>query len=255
MDSASTTVLLIGHGSRKPASNDAVREFMSLLQTRFPNYRMRLCFIEFADVLLDEGLEQAANESTHVIIVPLMLGAAGHVNSEIPKHVNAAKKRHQHVRFVISKHLGAGLEVLQALLQQMNRATPHIEKPSPTSAILLARGSSDMVANGEPAKMAHWVFESSQCAMVDAAFSGLTTPTLETVVKRQILCGMQRIIILPYYLFTGVLITRIARQVQQLRLHYSTTVFDLADPIAFSDSIYTLVHQRILEYSLLELPG
>ena len=43
-----------------------------------------------------------------------------------------------------------------------------------TSVILLGRGSSDRMANGDVARMARWLFEVSEHELVDIAFTGIT---------------------------------------------------------------------------------
>ncbi len=245
-----TTVLLVAHGSRREDGNDAAQQFSTLFQEKFPRYRTMLAFLEFSHPRLDEALNQAGNESTAVIIVPLMLGAAGHVKRDIPHYVAAARRCYLDVVFTISQHLGAEYEVLQALLQQLKQVVPAIN-PS-TAAVLLARGSSNMVANSELEKMARWIFESCDCNMVDIAFSGLTTPSLETVVQRQLSTGIARIVIIPYYLFTGVLMARIVLQVKQLSIAHPTMLFDVTDAIGMSDFILALVHRRITECLTLE---
>jgi len=252
MPSKTTTVLLVAHGSRKESANNAIQQFHALFQTYAPIYRVQLCFLEFSYPRLDEALNQAAKESTKVVIVPLMLGAGGHVTRDIPCYVEAARRCYLDVVFTISQHLGAEHEVLQALLQQIKQLASAINLGIPTAAVLIARGSSNRMANSELAKMARWISESCDCAMVDIAFSGLTTPSLETVVQAQLYAGMQRIIIIPYYLFTGVLIDRIALQMKQFSCTYPTTVFDVTDAIGLSDFILALLHRRIVECLKLE---
>jgi len=243
------TILLVGHGSREQRGNDEIEAFAAEWCKRRPDDRIEVCFIEFADVLLDEGLNHAAKGSKRVIVVPLILGAAGHVKMEIPHHIADTRTRHAGVEFVMAKHLGADVKVLNALKSALTKAMYALDVPDAknTSVVLLGRGSSDMNANGEIAKMARWLFESTDHEMVDIAFTGMTYPKLETVVQRQVICGMKQVIVLPYYLYTGVLIERITRQVERLQQQYPLIAFGLAQYIGFSDSIYELLDERVAE--------
>jgi len=243
------TILLVGHGSRETAGNEEIERFTALWRERRPDDRIEVCFIEFADVTLDEGMDRAANNSQRVIVLPLILGAAGHVKMEIPHHIAHARERHPDVSFVMAKHLGAGTPILQALKQELSRAMLALDAPDAknTGVILLARGSSDKVANGEIAKMARWLYEETDHEMVDLAFTGITFPKVETVTQRQVACGMRQVIVLPYYLFTGVLIQRINRQVARLATQYPTTSFGLGRYIGFADAIFALVDERVAE--------
>jgi len=244
-----STILLVGHGSREQSGNDEIESFANEWRKRRPDDRIEVCFIEFADVTLDAGMDNAAKGSDRVIVVPLILGAAAHVKMEVPHHIEDARKRHCNVSFIMTKHLGATTKVLKALKAELAKAMLGLDAPDAknTGVVLLARGSSDKVANGEIAKMARWLFEESDHEMVDVAFTGITFPKVETVVQRQVACGMKQIIVLPYYLYTGVLIERIARQVGRLTQQYPEISFALAKYIGFDTAIYELLDERVSE--------
>ncbi len=243
------TILLVGHGSREPSGNTEIEQFAAEWRKRRPDDRIEVCFIEFADITLDAGLSNAAKGSKRVIVVPLILGAAGHVKMEIPHHIAHAREHHPDVEFIMAKHLGAGTKVLQALKSELAKAMLALDAPDAknTGVILLARGSSDKVANGEIAKMARWLFEETEHEMVDLAFTGITFPKVETVAQRQVVCGMKQVIVLPYYLYTGVLIERISRQVARLEQQYPTVAFGLGKYIGFDDAIYEMLDERVAE--------
>ena len=80
-------ILLIGHGSRDPAGNPQIEKFTEQWRALQPDWHIELCFIEFADVEIEQGLKNAAAKGKRVIIVPLVLNAAGHVRAEIPHHI------------------------------------------------------------------------------------------------------------------------------------------------------------------------
>ena len=243
------TILLVGHGSREQSGNDEIESFANEWRKRRPNDRIEVCFIEFADVTLDAGMANAAKDSKRVIVVPLILGAAAHVKMEIPHHIAHAREHHPDVEFIMAKHLGATDKVLKALKSELSKAMFTLDAPDAknTGVILLARGSSDKVANGEIAKMARWLFEETEHEMVDLAFTGITFPKVETVAQRQVACGMKQVIVLPYYLYTGVLIERISRQVARLEKQYPTVAFTLGKYIGFNQAIYELLDERVAD--------
>ncbi len=247
-----TTVLLVGHGSRDKNGNVEIENFSEEWQSRNPDWAITTCYIEFADILLDDGLDIAAdvattNKSNRVIVVPLILNAAGHVKMEIPHHINKARERHTHIEFSYARHLGAGEPILAILKRNLNKALATIDMPDPhtTGVIILGRGSSDQFANGELAKMARWLFEKTDHDVIDIAFTGITYPRLETVVKRQQLIGMTQIAILPYYLFTGTLIERIKRQTTRLQQQYPNINFALSHHFGFEKEIVELLSSRV----------
>ncbi len=245
------TILLVGHGSRDEQGNLEIEQFAEKWRQQHPDWRIEVCFIEFADVLLDQGFDNAAKDSERVIVVPLILNAAGHVKMEIPAHLAKARQRHPDVEFVLARHLGANETLLKLLKQSLNAVMQDLHMPDPktTGVIVLGRGSSDKVANGELAKLARWLWEEKDHELVDIAFTGITWPRLEQAVQWQVKLGMTQIAILPYYLYTGTLITRIHKQVARLRQQYPGISFGLGDYLGFADKIYALLDEKVEKLS------
>lgn len=244
-----TTVLLVGHGSRNQAGNEEIHTFKQQWQALHPDWRIELCYIELAEVLLDEGLRRAAHGATKVIVVPLILSAAGHVKAEIPEHIEAAREQFPQVEFIYAPHIGANEDILKVLKEGLKNTLKTLAMPDPktTGVIILGRGSSDRVANGELAKLARWLYEASEHELVDIAFTGITHPRLETVVQRQVKLGMTQIVILPYYLFTGLLIERIAQQVERLQQQYPQIAIACGTYFGFDKHIFALLDQRVAD--------
>lgn len=242
-----TTLLLTGHGSRNREGNEEIEKFAAQWRTRHPDWRIEVCFIEHAEILVAEGLDRAAQNADRVVLIPFILNAAGHVKMELPAAVEAARQRHPGVHFVVTRHLGMGREVFEVLQKQLDRLMQALDVPDPhtTGVILLGRGSSDAGANGELARMARWIFEENDHELVDLAFTGVTWPRLETVVQRQVKLGMTQICVVPVYLFTGVLIERIKAQVERLREQYPQIAFALGTHFGFEPGIFKTLDQRV----------
>lgn len=246
-----TTILLVGHGSRHLPGNLEIEQFSAKWKKMNPQWSIETCFIEFADVLLDQGLDNAARETQRVIVVPLILNAAGHVKMEIPQHINAARQRHASVEFIYAAHLGANDAILNILKRNLRKVMATMDMPDPktTGVILLGRGASDRAANGEIAKMARWLFDDSDHEQINIAFTGITYPRLEAVIQQQVTLGITQLAILPYYLFTGTLIERIKRQVARLQQQYPQIAIAHGDYFGFEPEIYALLNQRVNEAS------
>ncbi|WP_297478214.1 sirohydrochlorin chelatase [Ferrovum sp.] len=243
------TILLVGHGSRERSGNQEIEFFAEQWRCRQPQWNIEVCFIEFAEILVEEGLSRAAQRGGRVVVVPLILNAAGHVKMEIPEHIEQARLRYPAVEFIYCPHLGANTKILAILKRNLAHALAQLDMPDPhnTGIVLLGRGSSDRVANGEVAKMARWLYEEGVHPWVDIAFTGITYPRLESVVQRQVKLEARQIVVLPFYLFTGTLIERIRRQVGALEVQYPQVRFALSSYFGFEEEIYALLEQRIRE--------
>lgn len=256
-----TTILLVGHGSRGREGNKETINFAAQWRELHPEWRIEVCFIEHAEVLLDDGLDRAARNAKKVLAIPFILNAAGHVKMELPHALDEARLRHPGVEFVVTRHLGMGREMLVVLQGQLDRLIKQMAVPDPmtTGVVLLGRGSSDAGANGELAKMARWIFEDNEHELVDLAFTGVTWPRLETVVQRQDKLGMMQIAIVPVYLFTGVLIERIQEQVARLQRQYPQITFALGTHFGFDKGVFELLDSKasgeLAEGGMLECDG
>ena len=242
-----TTTLLVGHGSRNRDGNKETLHFAAQWRERHPEWRIEVCFIEHAEVLLDEGLDRAARGARKVLVIPFILNAAGHVKMELPAALKRARERHPQVEFTVTRHIGMGREIFAVLQSQLDRLMKQLAVPDPmtTGVVLLGRGSSDVAANGELARMARWIFEANEHELVDLAFTGVTWPRLETVVQRQVRLGMMQICIIPVYLFTGVLIERIKAQVERLQRQYPQVAFGLGSHFGFDKGIFDLLDDKV----------
>lgn len=241
------TILLVGHGSREQSGNDEIETFAQQWRTRRPDWRIEVCFIEFSDITLGEGLRRAAVGTQRVLVVPLILNAAGHVKMDIPIAIDAARLESPSVEFLYAPHLTACDPILDIMKRRLKGAMQKLDMPDPTTTgvVLLGRGSSDRQANGEVAKMARWLMEETDHELVDIAFTGITYPRLEKVVQRQVRLGMTQIAVLPYYLFSGTLISRIKRQVEHLKTQYPTMRFASTTYFGFEQEIFALLETRV----------
>lgn len=247
-------ILLVAHGARDPGNegNREVEACAELWRARHPEADIQVCWIEYADILLAAGLEKAATTAGsggRVLVLPLILNPAGHIRGDIPQALDAARLAHPTVEFRYAPHLGTTQQLLKALRYRLHQAMVSLHMPDPrtTGVVLLARGASDMEATGEVAKMAHWLYETTDHELVLPAFTGICFPRLEQVVQRLDRLGMSQIIVLPYYLFTGRLIKRIAQQVERLRLQYPTRSIVQAGYIGAHEQLLDLLDLRLTQ--------
>ncbi len=208
-------VMVCGHGSRDA---DAVAEFRRLvagLVTRLPHYPIESGFLEFARPILGDGLDRLrARGVDHVLAVPGMLFAAGHVKNDVPSVLNAYAARHG-IRIEFGRDLGLDPKLLRAAQGRIAGALAAAAAPVPAEETLLAvigRGTSDPDANGNVAKVARMLWEGMGFGWAEVGYSGVTDPRVDVVLERASRLGFRRIVVFPYFLFTGVLVQRIYAQ-------------------------------------------
>src|SRR5262249_33091786 len=89
--------------------------------------------------------------------------------------------------------------------------------PADTLLLLVGRGSSDPDANSNIAKVARFLQEGYPTGWAACAYTGICRPFLEDALPVCERAGFRRIVVQPYFLFTGVLLKRISATVEQRR--------------------------------------
>ena len=113
-------ILLVAHGSRKQSSNEEVRQLsLKMNQLISNNFDIvKFAFLELADPLIPEGINQLAEfGAKEITVVPYFLSAGRHVTEDVPKEVQIGAENHPDIKIVISDYLGANSEIANLLLQ------------------------------------------------------------------------------------------------------------------------------------------
>jgi sirohydrochlorin cobaltochelatase len=207
------TVLLIGHGSREPSGNEEFISFAEEASRHLGSEHVESCFVELAEPLVPEGLDRCVERGARrVIALPVILFAAGHVKVEIALELDRAKARHPEVEFLYGSHLGLHPLLIEACEERLAELDSRLSGSSYETAVLVVgRGSSDPDASSDLYKLGRLLWESKCYPLVEVCFIGVTAPSLPEGLERCLALGARRIFVLPYFLFTGVLVPRINR--------------------------------------------
>ena len=243
-------VLFVGHGSRDPEGNEQILQFVEgCLPELNPLVLYETCFLEFARPDIEEGIQTCvARGATEIALIPLMLLPAGHSKIHIPAAIDAAKQTYPNVTFTYGKPIGIHYETTAILKDRLADAGVNTEQAEEKDAvILLGRGGSDADANSDLCKIARILWEKTSFETVEPAFYGVTKPSLPEAVEKVKKLGAQNVIILPYFLFTGVLIKRIEQDLDVFRTQFPELSFALADYFGFHPKLKVIVADRIDE--------
>jgi sirohydrochlorin cobaltochelatase len=180
--------------------------------------------------------------------VPLMLVSAGHAKGDIPAALNREKERHPGISYTYGRPLGphpALLRVLERRLEEALEGTA--EDRSDVTVLLVGRGSTDPDANAEVFKAARLLWEGRGYAGVETAFVSLAAPDVPSGLQRCARLGARRIVVLPYFLFTGVLPDRVRQQTEDWAAARPEVEVRSADVIGPEPELLDLVLERYEE--------
>jgi sirohydrochlorin cobaltochelatase len=208
-------IMVCGHGSR---DKDAEREFGRVaagLKKRFPDMPVEYGFLEFSAPNIHMGLNSLLEQGVKdIYAVPGMLFAATHAKNDIPSVLTTYAEKNDGVAVHYGKELGlhpAMIEAFQARIYESLGLDPENppENLYDTMLVVVGRGTSDTEANAEAAKLTRIVNENMGFGWADTVYSGVTYPSVGVGLERLTKLDFKRIVVAPYFLFTGRLIKRI----------------------------------------------
>jgi sirohydrochlorin cobaltochelatase len=205
--------MVCGHGSRDAG---AVAEFERLsvaIRERAGGIPVEYGFLEFATPVIKDGLGKLAEQGvTDVLAVPGMLFAAGHAKNDIPSVLNTWAAGAEGIEIRYGRELAIDLKMLRAAADRIDEALGAAGRGVPleeTLLVVVGRGASDPDANSNVAKVMRMLWEGFGFGWGETAYSGVTFPLVEPALEHATKLGYRRIIVFPYFLFTGVLVRRI----------------------------------------------
>jgi cobalt/nickel transport system ATP-binding protein len=208
----SSALMLVGHGSRSPEGVAEYWRLAGVLRRVAPALDVGCGFIELAEPDLDAGFDAlVAGGARSVVAVPLVLLGASHLKADGPEAMARARLRHPGVHFAYARALGIHPTLL-ALAEARVRQVVGPEDAARTHVVLVGRGSSDPDANADLYKVARLLWDGRGFAGVEPAFVSLAYPSVPEALERCRRLGATRVAVVPYFLFTGVLVERIAAQ-------------------------------------------
>ena len=111
---------------------------------------------------------------------------------------------------------------------------------------MVGRGTSDPDANADVAKLTRMLWEGMGFGFATTAYIGVTKPLLKEALPMLEQLPFKRVVVLPVFLFTGVLLKRIYEQVQAQQA-VSTKQFICANAYGSDELLLQAIDERLTE--------
>ncbi|KUN78676.1 cobalamin biosynthesis protein CbiX [Streptomyces bungoensis] len=240
-------LLVAGHGTRDEAGAEAFRAFVRELGRRHPELPVAGGFIELSPPPLGEAVTELVERGVRrFAAVPLMLVSAGHAKGDIPAALAREQERHPGVSYTYGRPLGPHPALLNVLERRLDEVLGGTDR-SDVTVLLVGRGSTDPDANAEVYKAARLLWEGRGYAGVETAFVSLAAPDVPAGLDRCARLGARRIVVLPYFLFTGILPDRVREQTGAWAAAHPEADVRSADVIGPEPELLDLVMERYAE--------
>ncbi len=208
-----TAVMICGHGSRDDGAIEEFNRLAGHLSKRLPDFDVESGFLEFATPVIRTGLDKLKERgATRIVCVPGMLFAAGHVKNDLPSEVNNFGAENPDMEMIFARDLGVDGKLLEAAKQRIEAAEKEAGGDATREETLLmvvGRGTRDPDANSNVSKVARMLWEGMGMGWAEVSYSGVASPLVDAGLAHAARLGYRRIIVFPYFLFTGILVRRI----------------------------------------------
>ncbi len=253
---------MIGHGTRDEEGRQTFLDFAKVYQALDSSRPVVPCFLELTAPTIQEGVDQCVEQGyTELSALPILLFAARHNKFDVTNELDRARVRHPQVRFHYGRHFGITPGILDLWRDRMSKLDQPFGDSQPqeqskihnrqdTVLLFVGRGSSDPDANGDVYKMARILWEGSGYKTVETCFIGITHPRLEEGFRRARLYQPKRIIVLPYFLFTGSLVKKIFDITAQQQEQYPEISMTCLPEMGIQPQLLSILREREIETQL-----
>jgi sirohydrochlorin cobaltochelatase len=181
---SSTAIMICGHGSHDDGAVEEFNKLANHMRERLPQYNVESGFLEFATPVIRTGI----------------------------KEINNFAALHPDIEFICGRDLAIDPQLLKAARDRIEEceatAATKVDRKE-TLLMVVGRGTNDSDANSNVHKVARMLWEGMGFGWAEVSYSGVAYPLVDEGMKHAMKLGYKRVIVFPYFLFTGILVRRI----------------------------------------------
>jgi sirohydrochlorin cobaltochelatase len=246
-------IIICGHGSRAKIAEEEFSLLATGLRARFPQLEVEYGFLEYSSPNIHMALDRMiAKGITNIYAVPGMLFSATHAQNDIPSVLITYMQKNPDLTIKYGKELGLHDEMIMAFQHRIMEAIDRVEMPKPgdlydTMLVVVGRGTSVARANAEASKLTRIVAENMGFGWCETVYSGVTFPSVGRGLEMALKLGFKKIVVAPYFLFSGKLIGRINAYIEKVAVDNPDVSFHVADYLRDQAHVINTFVERIEE--------
>ncbi|TYS51883.1 sirohydrochlorin chelatase [Bacillus infantis] len=206
-------ILYIGHGTRSKKGAQEARDFLNRIIGKSAAPIQEMSFLELAEPSIGEAYGNCIHRgATSIRVVPIFLLSAGHIKEDIPDVLEKLKNIFPDVPVEMADPFGVQQAIIHAVCELIFQEALVLSKDD--FVLLVGRGSSDPsvleafeeIRRGVAAKIG---------ARVKVCFLAAASPSFGAGLEEVCADSSGRIIVVPYLLFGGLLLSEIENAVRK----------------------------------------
>ena len=247
----SYAICLLAHGSREL---QGTQEFLALGEKL---WKRNICktiecgFLEFANPTAEEALSACHHEGIkNIIVLPSILFSGEHTQRDIPNAVGKLFRDHPEVNIIFASPLGTQPKIIEACRQRIEEGEKVAHKSIPRPETLLVafgHGSKDKDFNAQVDKNFSKLGENIGFGKTLTFFVGSPKYSLEDIYESFTPQEFRRVIIFPFFLFTGIWVKRVNALADTFQKKYLNIEFLKAPCLSHHDLVVDALIQRVRE--------
>ena len=208
-------ILYVCHGSRIKQAAEEARQFIEKFTIQNNAPIQEIGFLELAAPTIEDSFKRCVERgATNITIMPILLLTAAHAKMDIPKEVASISKCFPNISLQYGDPLGVHVKMAEAIYGRIIEKTNEIKDD--TAVVIVGRGSSDPDVIRDLNKIKVLLQTNYPVSTVYTCFLTAATPSLEVCLNDLSRSHYQQIIVVPYLLFTGILMKSIQKQIKSL---------------------------------------
>ncbi|TCN19355.1 sirohydrochlorin chelatase [Mesobacillus foraminis] len=236
-------VLYVCHGSRVPKAKEQAVAFIEKCMDKNPAEIQEYCFLELAAPTMEEGFARCVEKGAKKIaVVPVLLLTAAHAKEDIPNEIKNIAANYSNIEVRYGRPIGVHDAMVQILVDKLGRTGKEITEHS--MVILVGRGSSDPDVKRDLSTISKMLKKQSGLKRVDICFLTAADPGLDEALMEASASTADRVFVIPYLLFTGILMKTIEKAIVSLD---DNQRFILCDELGYHHIIEGILHDRARE--------
>lgn len=205
-------VLYIGHGTRSKKGANEAKSFFQNVMKKIDVPVQEFCFLELTNPSIEEGFERCVKRgATEITVVPIFLLTAGHIKEDIPQALKPLREKYPFVKLKVRNSFGVQDVILDGIAALVRNVVVDL---SPADSILIVgRGSSDPGIHRSFAVISEGIRSRLKTEQVGVCYLAAAEPRIEEGLVNISEKASGRIIVIPYLLFSGLLLSEINQHV------------------------------------------
>lgn len=234
-------VIYVCHGSRLPAGREQAVHFIKKFMKHQAAPIQEYCFLEFAEPTIEEAFIRAVNQGAgKIIVIPMLLLTAAHAKRDIPNEINRISSRYPGVEVLYSEPIGVHKKMVEPLMERIRETGEKVTDHS--MVLLVGRGSSDPDVKRDLCRIGDMLGLNAGIRHVETCFLTAAEPSFEEGLQKAGAGEYDKVFIIPYLLFTGVLMKHINRIIET---HVFRSKFILCNYLGYHPAIEEILLEKV----------